>query len=137
MFLSLLTTLVFLILVKWPNDFLYPFLQKTDAFKLSTRLFLLNPVQTNWFTNMAFKLVYNPAISNAQNVKALSWEPAQVPDGTIKSNMVARKDLSFWIPQVKEVLFWKFIIIGSILCKMDIEDYYARFLWSGIPRLMI
>ena len=54
---------------------------------------------------MAFKLVYNPAISNAQNVKALSSEPAQVPDGTIKSNMVARKDLSFWIPQVKEVLF--------------------------------
>ena len=51
-------------------------------------------MQTNLFTNMAFKLVYNPAISNAQNVKALSSEPAQVPDGTIKSNMVARKDLS-------------------------------------------
>ena len=62
-------------------------------------------MQTNWFTNMAFNMVYNPAISNAQNVKALSSEPSQVLDGTIKSNMVARKDLSFWIPQVKEVLF--------------------------------
>ena len=38
---------------------------------------------------MAYKMVYNPAIVNSHNVKGLSAEPAEVIDGTIKSNDVA------------------------------------------------
>ena len=65
---------------------------------------------------MAFKLVYNPAISNAQNVKALSSEPAQVPDGTIKSNMVARKDLSylFYDGQIAELVRSETLTVNAL-----------------------